>query len=78
MGRVAGVERGQGGGVGYRVGEHQMAVAAAQVAQPGLDAVFVVRAAFENRLDRKFPSDTVRKALEGAITEFKQTSNYSE
>ncbi|MBK9710699.1 MAG: F0F1 ATP synthase subunit alpha [Kouleothrix sp.] len=36
------------------------------------------RAVFENRLDRKFPSDTVRKALEGAITEFKQTSNYSE
>jgi F-type H+/Na+-transporting ATPase subunit alpha len=31
----------------------------------------------DNRLDRKFPSDEVKKALESAIKEFKQTSNYS-
>src|SRR6476620_6016682 len=32
----------------------------------------------ETKLDRKFPSDEVRSALEAAIKEFKQTSNYSE
>ncbi len=32
----------------------------------------------ENRLDRKFPSDEIRSALEAAIKEFKQTSNYAE
>jgi F-type H+-transporting ATPase subunit alpha len=32
----------------------------------------------ETRLDRKFPSDEIRGALESAIKEFKQTSNYSE
>ncbi|NTV64109.1 MAG: F0F1 ATP synthase subunit alpha, partial [Oscillochloris sp.] len=31
----------------------------------------------ENKLDRKFPSDEVKKALETAIKEFKSTSNYS-
>jgi F-type H+/Na+-transporting ATPase subunit alpha len=31
----------------------------------------------DNRLDKKFPSDQVKKSLDGAITEFKQTSNYS-
>ena len=36
------------------------------------------RTIFENRLDRKFPSDQIRGALESAIQEFKQTSNYSE
>ena len=33
---------------------------------------------FENRLDRKFPSPEIKTALENAIKEFKQTSNYSE
>ena len=32
----------------------------------------------ETRLDRKFPSDEIRSALETAIKEFKQTSNYAE
>ena len=32
----------------------------------------------ETRLDRKFPSDEIRNALEAAIKEFKQTSNYAE
>jgi F-type H+-transporting ATPase subunit alpha len=32
----------------------------------------------ETRLDRKFPSDEIRSALEAAIKEFKQTSNYAE
>jgi F-type H+-transporting ATPase subunit alpha len=32
----------------------------------------------ETRLDRKFPSDEIRSALEAAIKEFKQTSNYVE
>jgi F-type H+-transporting ATPase subunit alpha len=36
------------------------------------------RAIYENRLDRKFPSDDIRKALESAIQEFKQTSSYAE
>ncbi|MEO7911264.1 MAG: F0F1 ATP synthase subunit alpha [Roseiflexaceae bacterium] len=38
----------------------------------------LMRQIFENRLDRKFPSDEIRSTLEGAIKEFKQTSNYSE
>lgn len=38
----------------------------------------VGRMVFENRLDRKFPSNDVRGALEQAIKEFNQTSNYSE
>jgi F-type H+-transporting ATPase subunit alpha len=33
---------------------------------------------FDNRLDRKFPSPEIRTALENAIKEFKQTSNYAE
>jgi F-type H+/Na+-transporting ATPase subunit alpha len=36
------------------------------------------RAVYENRLDRKFPSDEIRNNLEAAINEFKQTSNYNE
>ena len=36
------------------------------------------RAIYENRLDRKFPSDEIKNALENAIKEFKQTSDYSE
>jgi len=32
----------------------------------------------ETRLDRKFPSDEIRNALEGAIKEFKQTNTYAE
>jgi F-type H+-transporting ATPase subunit alpha len=36
------------------------------------------RAVYENRLDRKFPSDEIRNKLEAAINEFKQTSNYAE
>ncbi|NTW97663.1 MAG: F0F1 ATP synthase subunit alpha, partial [Oscillochloris sp.] len=31
----------------------------------------------DNKLDRKFPSDEVKKAIESAIKEFKSTSNYS-
>jgi F-type H+-transporting ATPase subunit alpha len=38
----------------------------------------VARAIYENRNDRKFPSQEVKNALEGAIKEFKQTSNYAE
>jgi F-type H+/Na+-transporting ATPase subunit alpha len=38
----------------------------------------LMRKIFETRLDRKFPSDEIRSALEGAIKEFKQTSNYAE
>jgi F-type H+-transporting ATPase subunit alpha len=37
-----------------------------------------MRQLFETRLDRKFPSDEIRSALEAAIKEFKQTSNYAE
>lgn len=33
---------------------------------------------YDNRLDRKFPSDEVKNALESAIKEFKQTSTYDE
>ncbi len=33
---------------------------------------------FENRLDKKFPPPDVKSALESAIKEFKQTSDYSE
>jgi F-type H+-transporting ATPase subunit alpha len=36
------------------------------------------RMIFENRLDRKFPSAEIKNALESAINEFKQTSDYSE
>ncbi len=36
------------------------------------------RAIFDNRLDRKFPSDAVRNQLESVLKEFKQTSNYAE
>ena len=32
----------------------------------------------ENRLDRKFPSPEIKQALEGAIQEFKQMSDYTE
>src|SRR3954466_4100594 len=38
----------------------------------------LMRQIYETRLDRKFPSDEIRGALEAAIKEFKQTSNYSE
>ncbi|HEY3230717.1 MAG TPA: F0F1 ATP synthase subunit alpha [Roseiflexaceae bacterium] len=38
----------------------------------------VGRLIYDNRLDRKFPSDEVKNALENAISEFKQTSDYSE
>jgi F-type H+/Na+-transporting ATPase subunit alpha len=38
----------------------------------------LMRKIFETRLDRKFPSDEIRSALEAAIKEFKQTSNYAE
>src|SRR6266496_2130782 len=38
----------------------------------------LMRQIFETRLDRKFPSDEIRSALEAAIKEFKQTSNYAE
>jgi F-type H+-transporting ATPase subunit alpha len=33
---------------------------------------------YENRLDRKFPSPEIKQALESAIGEFKQMSDYSE
>jgi F-type H+-transporting ATPase subunit alpha len=36
------------------------------------------RVIFENRLDRKFPSDELRGNIESAINEFNQTSNYNE
>jgi F-type H+/Na+-transporting ATPase subunit alpha len=36
------------------------------------------RKIYETRLDRKFPSDEIRGALEAAIKDFKQTSNYGE
>ena len=36
------------------------------------------RTIYENRLDRKFPSDDIKNGLEAAIKEFKQTSNYAE
>jgi len=36
------------------------------------------RAIYDNRLDRKFPSDEIKNALESAIKEFKQTSSYTE
>jgi F-type H+-transporting ATPase subunit alpha len=36
------------------------------------------RKIYENRLDRKFPSDEIKQGLESAIQEFKQTSDYSE
>ncbi len=38
----------------------------------------VGRSIHENRLDRKFPAPEVKTALENAINEFKQTSNYTE
>ncbi|MFO7170583.1 MAG: F0F1 ATP synthase subunit alpha, partial [Chloroflexota bacterium] len=38
----------------------------------------VGRAIFEQRLDRKFPQPELKQAMEAAITEFKQMSNYSE
>jgi F-type H+/Na+-transporting ATPase subunit alpha len=38
----------------------------------------VGRLIYDNRLDRNFPSDEVKNALEGAINEFLQTSDYSE
>jgi F-type H+-transporting ATPase subunit alpha len=38
----------------------------------------VGRTIYENRLDKKFPSDEIKNALESAIKEFKQTSNYTE
>lgn len=33
---------------------------------------------YDSRLDKKFPTPEVKDALEGALKEFKQTSNYSE
>jgi F-type H+/Na+-transporting ATPase subunit alpha len=36
------------------------------------------RTIFENRLDRKFPSAEIKNALESAIQEFRQTSDYTE
>jgi F-type H+/Na+-transporting ATPase subunit alpha len=36
------------------------------------------RVIYENRLDRKFPSENIRNGLEAAIQEFKQTSSYAE
>jgi F-type H+/Na+-transporting ATPase subunit alpha len=38
----------------------------------------VGRLIYENRLDRKFPSDEVKNALDGALREFNQTSSYAE
>jgi F-type H+/Na+-transporting ATPase subunit alpha len=38
----------------------------------------VGRAIFEQRLDRKFPQPELKTAMEGAITDFKQMSNYTE
>jgi F-type H+-transporting ATPase subunit alpha len=38
----------------------------------------VLKQIFDNRLDRKFPSPEIKTALENAINEFKQTSNYAE
>jgi F-type H+-transporting ATPase subunit alpha len=38
----------------------------------------VGRLIYDNRLDRKFPSDEVKNALEGALNEFNQTSTYTE
>ncbi|HWQ12086.1 MAG TPA: F0F1 ATP synthase subunit alpha [Roseiflexaceae bacterium] len=38
----------------------------------------VGRAIYEQRLDRKFPQPELRAAMEGAIKEFKQMSNYAE
>jgi F-type H+/Na+-transporting ATPase subunit alpha len=38
----------------------------------------VGRSIFEQRLDRKFPQPELKAAIEGAITEFKQMSNYTE
>jgi F-type H+/Na+-transporting ATPase subunit alpha len=36
------------------------------------------RAVFEQRLDRKFPQPELKSAIDSAITEFKQMSNYAE
>jgi F-type H+-transporting ATPase subunit alpha len=36
------------------------------------------RMIYDNRLDKKFPSDEIKNVLENAIKEFNQTSNYSE
>jgi F-type H+/Na+-transporting ATPase subunit alpha len=36
------------------------------------------KAVFEQRLDRKFPQPDLKNAIEGAIREFKQMSNYAE
>ncbi len=38
----------------------------------------VRQAIYDNRLDKKFPSPEVKSAMEDAIKEFKQTSNYSD
>jgi F-type H+-transporting ATPase subunit alpha len=38
----------------------------------------VGKAVFEQRLDRKFPQPELKSAIEGAIREFKQMSNYAE
>ncbi len=38
----------------------------------------LLKAIYDNRLDRKFPSPEIREGLENAIKEFKQTSTYTE
>jgi len=38
----------------------------------------VLRTMFDQRTDRKFPQPELRAAMEGAIKEFKQTSNYAD
>ena len=38
----------------------------------------VLKGIYDNRLDRKFPPEDVRTALENALKEFNQTSSYSE
>ncbi|HEU5090923.1 MAG TPA: F0F1 ATP synthase subunit alpha, partial [Roseiflexaceae bacterium] len=37
----------------------------------------LMKTIYDNRLDRKFPSDAIKTGLENAIKEFKQTSDYS-
>jgi F-type H+-transporting ATPase subunit alpha len=37
----------------------------------------VLKTARDTRLDKNFPNPELKAALEGAIKEFKQTSNYS-
>ena len=37
----------------------------------------VCKGIYDNRLDRKFPSPELKSALEKAITDFNQTSNFS-